>query len=428
MIYRCPNCGNVLEYDVKSGLMCCSYCGSVFGVNDAIASEEDAVVFQDAPVTKTENSPVQYVSEDINASIAQGEYSMEQPVVEDLMEMKIYHCTSCGADIMVSDVEVSTFCSFCGLPSIIFDRISQERKPQKILPFKLSKGQALDVIQERFAKNKYISDEVKNISVDKIYGIYIPYWIYNSRMEKDVTVHYYQKSTKEDFEIGLSGKENLSVILDASRNLPDELSARLDPFPLHDFENFKPAYLSGFYAERYDVGSNVREKEAETLIKKLMDYKIYTDYCMKQSLKKSQLPMSSLKYDWEDESYKLNNVQYALVPIYFVTIRQNNRKMLVLVNGSTGKIVTNVPIDDEKVKKKAIVNSVLASVVACIFSVILCAFAFTYKGFWILMVPLIVGMIMIIINCLKAKALYKQSGYDVRAARESMMSRERGGY
>lgn len=405
MIYRCPNCGNVLEYDVSSGLLRCSYCGTSYEVKDAAASQEEMQEISAKAGQETKSIFDDNLSED------------------DLMEMKIYHCSSCGADIMVSDTEVSTFCSFCGFPTIIFDRISKEKKPNKILPFKLSKQEALARIKEKFENNSFVSDEIKTISVNEIYGIYIPYWLYMTEIERNFTKKINRNSQFEE-EVYIQGKENLSVLLDASKNIPDGLSMRLEPFPLSELVDFNPAYLSGFHAEKYDVQANERSDEAHSMVRKIMDYKLLTNYYKKNNMDYSFLATMDDYACGGSENYKTKLIMSSLLPIYFVTIRHEHRFILILVNGVTGKVVTNLPVDEEKLKKKKIQNSILATVLYSIVFVVFASLAPKYYGLWILMVFPIFVLRIAVDNGIKARAQYKKAGAAVVEAQDRMMSRK----
>ena len=55
---------------------------------------------------------------------------------------RVYTCGHCGAEIITSDTETSTFCVYCGNPAIVFSRISREYRPDGLIPFKITKEPA----------------------------------------------------------------------------------------------------------------------------------------------------------------------------------------------------------------------------------------------------------------------------------------------
>lgn len=110
MILYCANCGKALVYNPAKNKMECPSCGSLF----------------DAERT---------------------------PEPEDTMECNIYTCTACGAELAINGVESSTFCAYCGQPTIIFSRVSSEIKPKYILPFSVTKDQAVIAIRQKLKRD-----------------------------------------------------------------------------------------------------------------------------------------------------------------------------------------------------------------------------------------------------------------------------------
>jgi len=99
------------------------------------------------------------------------------------IQCRIYHCNSCGAELMVNGEEAATFCAYCGQPAIVFQRIASEIKPDYIIPFRVSQEQAYNIIRNQFAQGAFIPDELRNIKIEKVHGVYVPFWLYN--------IHYY---------------------------------------------------------------------------------------------------------------------------------------------------------------------------------------------------------------------------------------------
>ena len=157
MIYRCQNCDSALEFDPVSGMMQCLRCGSFFDVSEYNH--------------ETETDAVKEV------------YSFEADSWEEAepetMELKIYTCTSCGAELGVNDAEVSTWCSYCGQPAVVYSRVSEEQKPKYILPFKVTQEEAIHAVRQSAPKKWFLPDSIKNFEADKIRGIYVPYYLFD---------------------------------------------------------------------------------------------------------------------------------------------------------------------------------------------------------------------------------------------------------
>lgn len=102
MIYKCKNCDAALKYNPKTMMLGCDNCGSMFKTEEIEFCEDSG----------------------------------------EVIELKIFSCTSCGAELAVNDVEASTFCAYCGQPTIVFKRVDKKVKPAYIIPFLIDKEQA----------------------------------------------------------------------------------------------------------------------------------------------------------------------------------------------------------------------------------------------------------------------------------------------
>lgn len=361
--YKCPNCGANVEFDPATNLFYCASCGQFYQIGEVKtnkkADEEESVqswhnealyenVEEKVGTLQSDQRP-----EETEESLSTDSAEFDKGTV--YMEINIFHCSSCGAEIMTNDVEVSKNCAYCGQSTIIFDRVSKERRPDKILPFKITKEDALTKVKERFAKASYLPDEVDNISVNSVYGIYMPYWVYDSHMEMGI----YSKGTKKSRGFDEFGTKDMPVTLDASRRLNDNVSIKLNPFPIEDAVEFDPGYLSGFFADKYDVSYEERKDHAKQLIKTVLEAELnarvpgsYSPQ-MKETYGQTYEKLVSYgnTYSTYGEKYELKSVEYTFLPVYFFTFRIKNRLINILVNGANGRIVGSVPVDENKIKK-----------------------------------------------------------------------------
>lgn len=297
MICKCPNCGGALTYDLTKEQMTCPYCGDMFQVADIAVKPQ-------------ENS--------------------------DVMTCDIYECTSCGAEIMVNDTEVSTFCAYCGQPTIVFSRVSKERKPDGIIPFMVTKNQAIEKIRDVFQKGYFVPEEIKNFEVDKIRGIYIPYRVYDIYHYDHQKLSAYVKKTKKQF-IREAECDFKGIACDASTQLTDEATLRLEPYDMKDVKPFEVGYLSGFYADKYDVNEDVSKETALKRAKDFFDEKItegiYSD---------------SIKVIESAPEQEIIKADYVLLPAWFMIFRYKEESYTILVNGQNGKTIGAVPVDKKK--------------------------------------------------------------------------------
>ena len=352
MEIKCPNCVASLVFDATSGKMQCKFCGSFFTMADV--EDQFKAAEEEAKSDFVEPEKVQAPNLEENGEQVQ-EAGGEQK--SDTMQCNIYACTSCGAELAVNGVETSTFCAYCGQPTIVFSRVSETLKPEVIIPFSVQKEQAVNIIRSRFNQGYFIPKEVKEFEVDRVRGIYIPYWLYDS--------YYYDKqlikgtvgsgkSSHTKYFMREGDCEFKNVSLDASANLNDDSSQRLEPYDMRGLKQFEVGYMSGYYSDRFDKSNEDLRGQAAQRTKELFDGKMM-DSCNARS--------KSVVYS--NPQVKIKKETYAMLPAWFMTFRYQDKPYTMLVNGQTGKVVGAVPCDNVKVKTTAILIFLL-SLIACI--------------------------------------------------------------
>ena len=368
MICKCPKCDGALEYNPAYDKMECPYCGSEFTTHEAMAHQrlQDNAVKMTAPSAAgyenvQENAGTNYASNDV-----QPETAGEQ---QNTMECNIYTCTACGAELAVNGVEASTFCAYCGQPTIVFSRVSNELMPKWVIPFRIQKDQAVAGIRERLNKGLFVPKEIKNFEVEKVRGIYVPYFLFDL---------YYYDWQRIRSQVG-SGKHKRTITsireaecdfkrlsCDASIQLNDESSQRLEPYDMRCIKPFEPGYLSGFYADRYDMTAQQLNGVAIGRAKVLFDLEV-----------QKSVRGSNKRIIENRPRYRVDNAEYALLPAWFLTFRYKNEPYTMLVNGQTGKVVGAVPFDKAKLVSMFVVLAIVASI---IFTIVVSAVLSTVSG------------------------------------------------
>lgn len=234
MILRCPGCNGALEYDAASAMMYCGHCGNFYRpeqINNQIPNQmqnqQANPQMQGHPMMNYKQQMVQQMGQmnqmnqqQVNSGMPMGQMNqmnqqvnpgmpmgqmnqmnqmnqgmqVRQQAVDnnyddsEYMESKVYTCTACGAELMINNVETSTFCAYCGQPTIVFNRVSKCRRPRYIIPFSVTKDQALSIIRQNLSKGDYVPDEVKNFKVEMLRGIYIPFWLFDIRMRQRLLI------------------------------------------------------------------------------------------------------------------------------------------------------------------------------------------------------------------------------------------------
>lgn len=252
-------------------------------------------------------------------------------------DTRVYICPQCGAEVITSDTEVSTFCVYCGNPAVVFDRVAKQYRPDGIVPFKITREEAAGVIRKRFMNNPIIPKEVKARCVpENLRGIYVPYWVVNAEFReadflkgevkrgKSSVTYYYTRAG----EVRL---KNLPI--DGSEILSDDVSFRLEPFYLEDARTFDEDYLNGFYSNTSDITySDLRAAASEHC------HRMYAEEVVK-SVKANNVKIVDSLY-WADIQ---DDPVYMMMPVWFFTFRHEEKPYTILVNGQTGRVVGTMP-------------------------------------------------------------------------------------
>ena len=318
MATLCKNCSHALVFNPASQLLECSSCGSTFRPEEI---ESEAKPYR----------------EDLKAEDASEVYNSKE---EKFMDCYVYSCSECGGEIIINGTEASTTCVFCGNPNVVFSRIAKMREPEYILPFKITKGEAVMRAREAISKGAFVPRNIKNFSVDCCRGIYLPYWLTNIKYYDTVLVTgRVRKSRDKDVTryYGRSGYLTLKMFpVDASKALSDDSSTKLEPFNMNHLKPFDEDYLAGFYSDVSDVTYKdvkkvalARGKEyfAEAALKDVERCDAKTTHILQRG--------PSVEVD--------TDMKYAMLPAWFISFDYEGKHNTILVNGDTGKVVCALP-------------------------------------------------------------------------------------
>ena len=319
--HKCPSCNAVLKFNPHGQNWVCEYCGSAFELKDL--------------ETKTEKLTKE---------------PEEVKVYKDQDGMDVYSCPNCGAQIVATEEESATFCVYCRSTAILKNKLVGEFNPSYIIPFRNTKEDAIAAFKS-IGKGRPLMPSVfsdpKNINDMK--GVYIPFWIYDYDVDglvhidaKRVTSHVsggYQVTKTDVYDCIREGKMSYTKVpVDGSTHFDDDIMDSIEPFDYNDLKEFTYSYLSGFLAEKYDVDGEQAKERAEFRTKNSTidilkdDVKGYTS----KNVSSSDIKCKQIKRD------------YILIPVWMLNIKYKDKLYKFAMNGQTGKMVGNIPVDKKK--------------------------------------------------------------------------------
>ena len=307
--HKCLACGSKIEFNPKTQKWNCTYCHSKFILED----------------------------------FGEAHFSKNDDVIE------IYRCPDCNAEIIADKNTSATFCIYCDNTAILKDKLSGKFKPEGIIPFTVTKEEAILEFQKHI-KKKFLASKtfLNNCNVEKITGIYIPFWVNNLEIDVNFNGYGYKNPKYDPISSTYSiekvlAKRHLKVDfenipIDGSIKLDDDIMFNVFPYDMKKVKEYHHAYLSGFFAEKYDdnLENNLiklKAKSYSTVDKVIRDtVQIYNEF----NLIEKDIKISNIKS------------KYILVPVWMLNIKYKNKIYPFIMNGQTKEFIGDIPISNFK--------------------------------------------------------------------------------
>ena len=346
--YQCPACTGPLHFVGSSGKLECDYCGSTYDVAEIEAlyaeKEQKAAAAQKTAEETQERS--RKAAEDSGWDTS----SLGSDWGRDAEGIKSYSCPSCGAELICDETTAATACPYCGNPSIVPGQFTGSLKPDFILPFKLSKDDAVKALKAHYKGKPFLPRTfTAENHVQEIKGVYVPFWMFDGVAEGSAQYEAsrsrcfrsgdYEVTQTDHFDVYREGSIAFSKVpVDASSKMPDDYMDSIEPFDYSELKTFSTAYLPGFLADKYDVSVEDSQARADTrcegtLVAALADTAEGYDSCT---------PVS------QDIHLQRGKVHYALLPVWMLSTKWNGKNYLFAMNGQTGKLVGDLPTSSGK--------------------------------------------------------------------------------
>ena len=75
--------------------------------------------------------------------------------------MRAYGCPSCGAELICEESTAATSCPYCGNPTVVPGQFSGALRPDFIVPFKLSKEDAVKALKSHYKGKFFLPNAFK---------------------------------------------------------------------------------------------------------------------------------------------------------------------------------------------------------------------------------------------------------------------------
>ena len=320
--FHCPNCYADLKFSPGQQNFACEYCRSSF-------TEAEVIEFQ-----------------------------------RRYMEQEQQYDPNRGQDgrYIPSTRPFTAFCYYCHNPVILKGRVDGMYRPSMVLPFGFDKDMAVNHFKT-WAKSKWFipKDLVSSVQIEKLTGLYVPFWVAHSttssRIEaigEDIrswTSGNYRYTETKSYRVIRDARINYEgVPADGSQKIEDLLMEAIEPFDYTQARPFNMAYLSGFYADKYDV-------DKEQVLPRIQQRMYENNARMLESTVHHNRITSKRQFDRTDAL----SWDYMLLPVWFMTFDYKGKLWEYAVNGQSGKVAGELPIDKGKLAAVCLLVSLLAA-------------------------------------------------------------------
>ena len=326
--YNCPCCGAPLTFSGVSGKLECAACGNSYDT-EAIEAMNPAEI---------EYGPAFALPADTFDN-------------EDAAGMQAYICEGCGAELMTEGTTTATECPYCGSPAILPERIEGGVKPEKVIPFTVTKEQAQKQFEEYFKGKRLLPNvflENRN-RITEMRKLYVPYWlfdcdadaniVYDAEKEHTSRVGDWEITRTEHYVVRRKGSMAFdSIPVDGSEKLDNRITESLEPYDLKAAVDFSPAVLAGAMADHVDV--NAAECEGRAMER--------VENSVSQAMRETVSGYTNISERSKNIRTEGGKVTPVLMPVWLITTEKEGTTYTFAINGQTGKLTCDVPADKKK--------------------------------------------------------------------------------
>ena len=262
--------------------------------------------------------------------------------------MNVYTCKSCGGEIVSDENTGATSCPYCGNPVILTERFRGALRPDMVIPFKLDKKAAKEAYYKHI-KGRPLLPKVfrRENHIDEIKGIYVPFWLFDADVAADARYKATKVRTWSDsdydytetsyYSVDRSGNMSfVSVPVDGSSRMPDDLMESIEPYKVADAVEFQTAYLSGYLADKYDVDAQQSTDRARERMKE----------SAQDVLRDTVKGYASVIPENTNVRISGGDAKYALYPVWILNTTWRGKKYIFAMNGQTGRMTGDLPVDN----------------------------------------------------------------------------------
>ncbi len=328
--FHCPHCDATTAYSAASGGLTCTHCG-----------------YYEPPTVET-----------VGKAATEFEFTvetMDRAAHGWGVERKELACDRCGAHTTLSTDQLTLTCPFCASNQVVQVKAPQDLlRPRFLVPFTVTEDACRQRTQEWLGSSWMVPGDLQRLArTAEFTPIFIPFWTFDARARADWRAEVAHTRTKTVYVNGKpqtrtvtewrweSGSVNLfhdDVLVNGSQRISPVLLQRMQGYDLRELKPYDPSFLAGLSAQAYDTGLDAAWEMGCNLMRQK------TKKACQAQATSQHMRNFSMSLDFSEETWR-----YILLPLYLAAYQYGSERYQVMVNGQSGKIAGQRPVDWRKV-------------------------------------------------------------------------------
>jgi Zn finger protein HypA/HybF involved in hydrogenase expression len=328
--FRCPQCDGVTAYSADDGGLTCAFCG-----------------YHEAPQAEL----VGKGAEEFEFTVE----TMHRATHGWGIERKELVCNNCNAHTTLSTDMLTHTCPFCASNQVVQARAPQDvLRPRFLVPLTMTQDACREKTAVWLRSSWMLPKELDRLARTAEYTpIYIPFWTFDAQSDADWKaevghVKTRRVHTKNGWRTQTyvewrweSGHARLFIddlIVQGTGRISGKLLQEIGRYQLDKLVSYDAAFLAGVQAQAYDIGL----EEAWEMGRGQMRER--TKQACTSQASSSRIRNFSMNLEFNNESWR-----YILLPVYLATYRYGTESYQVVINGQTGHLAGQRPVDWRKI-------------------------------------------------------------------------------
>ena len=211
--------------------------------------------------------------------------------------------------------------------------------------------QAIENLKKYYKGKAFLPKAFKDGNhIEEIQGVYVPFWLFDAnasgsgQYEATTSSSHrngdYVITTTKHYDVRRAGTTQfMGVPVDGSTKMPNGHMDAIEPYDYRAFQPFSTAFLPGYMADKYDEDADTCQARAHSRMQNSVS----------SELSASITGYSSVSTLSENISIDYTAKHYALLPVWMLHTKWQGKDYLFAMNGQTGKLVGDLPVDKRKV-------------------------------------------------------------------------------